>query len=80
MDKDKICKEISQVKLEYEEYHELNIEILTQEDDDSSSTWKGYAVGLNVVTNSSGSGEITFKMPVTESDLDKKPAAIQEPI
>ena len=80
MDKDKIRKAISQVKLEDETYHERNIEILTQEDDDYSSPWKGYAVGLNAVTNSSDSGEITFKIPVTEIDLDKKPSAIQEPI
>ena len=80
MDKDKICKAISQVKLEDEAYHERNIEILTQKDDDYSSPWKGDAVGLNAVTNSIDSGEITFKIPVTESDLDKKPAAIQEPI
>ena len=33
-----------------------------------------------MVTNSIGSGEITFKIPVTESDLDKKPAARKEPI
>ena len=30
MDKDKIRKAIYHVKLEYEAYHELNIEILTQ--------------------------------------------------
>ena len=53
MDKDKICKAISQVKLEDEAYHERNIEILTQEYDDYSSPWKGDAVGLNAVTNSS---------------------------
>ena len=33
IDKDKNFKEISQVKLEDEAYHERNIEILTQEDD-----------------------------------------------
>ena len=37
MDKDKIRKAISQVKLEDEAYHERNIEILTREDDDYSS-------------------------------------------
>ena len=75
MDKDKICKAISQVKLEDEAYHEHNIEMFTQEDDDYSSPWKGDAVGLNAVTNSSDSGEITFKITATESDLDKNPAA-----
>ena len=33
-----------------------------------------------MVTNSSDSGKITFNIPVTESDLDKKPAARKEPI
>ena len=80
MDKDKICKSISQVKLEDEAYHERNIEILTQEDDYYSSPWKVYAVGFAAVADSSDSGEITFKIPLTESDLDKKPAARQEPI
>ena len=54
--------------------------MLTHEDDDYSSTWKGDAAGLNAVTNSSDSGEITFKIPVKESDLDKNPAARKEPI
>ena len=62
---------ISQVKLEDEAYHERIIEYLIQEDDDSSSPWKRDAVGLNEVTNSSDSGEITFKIPVKESYLDK---------
>ena len=57
MDKNKICKAISHVKLEDETYHERNIEILTQEDDHYKSPWKGYAAGLNVVTNSIDSGE-----------------------
>ena len=61
IDKDKIRKAISQVKLEDEAYHERNIEILTQEDDVYKSPWKGDAAGLNAVTNSSDSGEITFK-------------------
>ena len=60
MDKDKICKAIYQVKLEDEAYHERNIEILTQEDYDHSQPWKGDAVGLNAVTNSSDSGKINF--------------------
>ena len=80
MDKDKICTAISQVKLEDEAYHERIIEYLTQEDDDYSSPWKGNAVGLNAVTNSSDSGEINFRIPVTESDLDKKPAPRKDPI
>ena len=80
MDKDKIRKAISQVKLEDEAYHERNIGILTQEDDEYSSPWKGYAVGLNVVTNSNDSGKITFKIPAAESYSDKKPAARKEPI
>ena len=80
MDKDKIRTAISQVKLEDEAYHERIIEYLTQEDDDYSSPWKGDAVGSNTVTNSSDSGEITFRIPVTESHLDKKPAARKEPI
>ena len=80
MDKDKIRKAISQVKLEDEAYHELIIEYLTHEDDDYSSSWKGDAVGFAAVTDSSDSGKITFNTPVTESDLDKKPAARKEPI
>ena len=75
-----ICTAISQVKLEDEAYHERIIEYLTQEDDDYSSPWKGDAAGLNAVTHSSDSGKITFRIPVTESDLDKKPAARKEPI
>ena len=73
IDKDRICKAISQVKLEDEAYHERNIEILTQEDDVYKLPWKGYAAGLNAVTNSSDSGEITFK-------CDQKPEARKEPI
>ena len=61
IDKDKIRKAIPQVKLEDEAYHERNIEILTQEDDVYKSPWKGDAVGLNTVTNSSDLVEITFK-------------------
>ena len=73
MDKDKIRMAISQVKLEDEAYHERNIEILIQENDNYKSPWKGDAVGLNAVTNSSDSGEITFK-------CDQKPAARKKPI
>ena len=80
MDKDKICKAISQVKLEDEAYHERIIEYLTHEDDGYSSSWKGDVVGFAAVTDSSDSGEITFKIPATESDLDRKPVARKEPI
>ena len=80
MDKDKICEAISQVKLEDEAYHEHIIEYLTREDDDYSSSWKGDSVGFAAVTDSSDSGEISFKIPVTKSDLDKNPAARKEPI
>ena len=80
MDKDKIREAISQVKLEDEAYHERIIEYLTHEDDDYISSWKGDAVGFAVVTDSSDSGKISFKIPVTESDLDKNPAARKDPI
>ena len=53
---------------------------MTQEDDHYKSPWKEDAAGLNAVTNSSDSGKISIKIPVKESDLDKKPAAIQQPI
>ena len=56
MDKDKISKAISHVKLEDEAYHERNIEILTQEDDHYKSPRKEDVAGLNAVTNSSDSG------------------------
>ena len=79
MDKDKIHESISQIKLEDEAYHKRIIEYLTHEDNDYSSSWKGDAVGFAAVTDSSGSGKITFNIPVTESDLDKKPAARKEP-
>ena len=59
----KIRKEISRVKLEYEAYHERNIEYLDQEDDDYKSPWQEDAVDLKAVTDSSDSGEITFKKP-----------------
>ena len=56
MDKDINFKAIYHVKLEDEAYHGRNIEILTQEDDNYKSPWKGDAAGLNAVTKSSGSG------------------------
>ena len=75
MDKNKIRKAISQVKLEDEAYHERIIEYLTHENDDYSSSWKGDAVVFAAVTDSSDSGKISCKIPVTESGLDKKSAA-----
>ena len=80
MEKDKIREGISQVELEDEAYHEHIIEYLTHEDGDYSFSWKGDTVGFAEVTDSSGSGEITLNIPVTEIDLDKKPAARKEPI
>ena len=71
MDKYKICKAILHVKLEDKAYHERNIEILTQEDDNYKSPWKEYAAGLNAVTNSSDLGEITFKKPAARNSQSK---------
>ena len=51
MDKNKISEAISQVKHEDEAYHERNIEMLTHEYDDYSSSWKGDAVGFAAVTD-----------------------------
>ena len=51
MDKDKIRKAISHVKLEDEAYHERNIEYLDQEDDYYKSPWREYAAYLRAVTN-----------------------------
>ena len=75
MDKDKICEAVSQLKHEYEAYHERIIEILTHEYDD-------YSLSCEVdVTDSTDSDEITFnKLLLTKSDLDKKPAARKDPI
>ena len=64
----KECRTKFQVKLEDEAYHERIIEYLTHEDDDYSSSWKRDAVGFTAVTDSSDSVEISFKIPVTESD------------
>ena len=57
----KFCKSISRVKLEDEAEHEHKIEYLTQEDDNYKPPWKEDAAGLKAVTDSSDSGEITFK-------------------
>ena len=66
IDKNKILKAISCVKLEDEEEHEHNIEYIAQ-DDDYKSPWKiEDATGLKAVTDS--------------SDSDEKPAARKEPI
>ena len=43
-------------------------------------SWKGDAVGFAAVTDSSDSGNISFKIPVKEFDMDKKPAARKEAI
>ena len=77
MDKDEIRKAISRVKLEDEAEHERNIEYLAQEDDDYKLPWKiKYVIGLNVVTDSSDSGEITFeaiKQPIKDTQTLKEP-------
>ena len=60
MDKDKIRKAISRVKLEDEAQHERNIGYMDQDDDEYKSPWKiKNATGLRAVTDS--------------SDLDEKP-------
>ena len=80
MDKDRISEAISQVRLEDEAYYERIIEYLAHEDDGYSSSWKGDAVGFAAVTDSSDSGEISFKIPVTKIYLGKNPASRKEPI
>ena len=60
MDKDKICKAISRVKLEDEAEHQRNIEYLAQEDDNYKLPWKEYAAGLKAVTDSSELSKIIF--------------------
>ena len=71
MGKNNIRKAISHVKLEDEAYHERNIEYLNQEDDDYKSPWKEYASDLRAVTDSSDSGEITFKKPAARKEPSK---------
>ena len=71
MYRNKIRKAISQVKVEDEGEHERNIEYLTQEDDDYTSPWKEDAAGLKSVTDSSDSGEITFKILQQEKSKSK---------
>ena len=80
MDKDKIRKKISRVKLEDEAEHERNIEYLAQEDDDYKSPWKEDAVGLKTVTDSSDSGEITFKNPAARKEPITDTQTLKEPI
>ena len=80
MNKYKILKAISHVKLEDESYHERNIEYLDQEDDDYKSPWKEDAVDLRAVTDSSDSGEITFKKPAARKEPIKDTQTLKEPI
>ena len=80
MDKDKICKAISPVKLEDEAEHERNIEYLGQEYDDCKWPWKEDAVGLKAVTDSSDSGEITFKKPAARKEPITYTQTLKEPI
>ena len=63
MDKDKVCKAISRVKLEDEEEHERNIEYMAQDDDDYKSLWKNkYVTDLKAVTDSSFTREIALQI------------------
>ena len=65
------------MKLEDEAQHESNIEYMAQDDDEYKSPWKiKDATGLNVVTDSSDSGEITLaarKKPITYTQTLKEP-------
>ena len=63
MDKDKICEAVSQLKYEYEGYHERMIAMLIHEYDDYSLSCERDG------TDSTYSDE--FKKLLTESDLDK---------
>ena len=75
MDKDKIREAASQLKHEYEAYHERIISMLTHEYDDYSSPCEVD------VTDSTDSEEITFnKFLLKKSDQDKSPAARKDPI
>ena len=80
MDKDEIRQAISRVKLEDEVQHERNIEYLDQGDDDYKSPWKEDAAGLKAVTDSSDSGEITFKKPAERKEPIKYTQTLKEPI
>ena len=80
MDKDKICKAISHVKLEDKAYHERNIEYLDQEDDDYKSPWKEDAVDLKAVTDSIDSVKITFKKLAARKEPIKDTQTLKEPI
>ena len=80
MDKNKIRKAISHVKLEDEAEHEHNIEYLAQEDDNYKSPWKEDAVGLKAVADSSDSGEINFKKPAARKEPIKITQTLKEPI
>ena len=75
MDKDKIREAVSQLKYEYEAYHERMIAGLIHEYDDYSLSCEGDG------TDSTDSDKISFnKLLLTKSDLDKKPAARKDPI
>ena len=80
MDKYKIHKAISRVKLEDEAEYERNIEYVTQEDDDYNSPWKEDALGLKAVTDSSDSGKITFKQPTARKEPITDTKTLYEPI
>ena len=56
------------MKLENEAEHERNIEILTQEDDEYSSSWKEDAADLRAVTDSSDLDKITFRKPTARKE------------
>ena len=80
MYRDKMRKAISRVKLKDEAEHKRNIEYLVQENDDYKSPWKEDAIGLKVVTDSSDSGEITFKNPATRKEPITDNQTLKEPI
>ena len=80
MDKYKIHKTISDVKLEDEAYHERNIQYFYQEDDDYKSPRKEDAVDLRAVTESGDLGEIIFKKPAARKEPIKDAQTLKEPI
>ena len=53
---------------------------MTQEDDDYKSPWKEDSAGLNEVTDSSDSGEITFKKPAARKEPITYTQTLKEPI
>ena len=56
------------MKLENEAEHERNIEMLTQEDDEYSLSWKEDAAYLRAVTDSSDLDKITFRNPTARKE------------